>query len=87
MFLLLGLVLAVVVMVLRAGPAPPSWPARARVLLVVVLAQGTIGFVQYFTDLPVVLVAFHLLGAALFAAAMTWLLLAARDRTPAPGAG
>jgi len=47
------------------------------------LAQGLIGFVQYFTDLPVVLVALHLLGAALFAAVMTWLLLAARDHARA----
>ena len=38
-------------------------------LLGVELAQGTIGFVQYFTDLPVVLVGFHLLGAALISAA------------------
>lgn len=76
-FLLLGLVLAVVVMV-RGLDRTVELARAARVLLVVVLAQGTIGFVQYFTDLPVVLVAFHLFGAALFAAAMTWLLLAAR---------
>ena len=79
-FLLLGLVLAVVVMV-RGLDRTVELARAARLLLVVVMAQGTIGFVQYFTDLPVVLVAFHLLGAALFAAAMTWLLLAARDRT------
>jgi cytochrome c oxidase assembly protein subunit 15 len=81
-FLLLGLVLAVVVMV-RGLDRTVELARAARLLLVVVLAQGTIGFVQYFTDLPVVLVALHLLGAALFAAAMTWLLLAARDRAPA----
>lgn len=80
-FLLLGLVLAVVIMV-RGLDRTAELARAARVLLVVVLVQGAIGFVQYFTDLPVVLVAFHLLGAALFAAAMTWLLLAARDRAP-----
>ncbi len=89
-FLLLGLVLAVVIMV-RALDRTAELARAARVLLLVVLAQGTIGFVQYFTDLPVVLVAFHLLGAALFAAAMTWLLLAARDTapisSPAPASG
>jgi hypothetical protein len=35
--------------------------------------------VQYFTDLPVVLVGFHMLGAALVTAAMTWVLLAVRE--------
>ena len=35
---------------------------------------------QYFTDLPVVLVAIHLLGAALLSAAMTWLLVSTRER-------
>jgi cytochrome c oxidase assembly protein subunit 15 len=54
---------------------------RAAVaLLVVSLAQGTVGFVQYFTDLPILLVGIHLLGAALVAAAMTWALLATRPR-------
>lgn len=50
-----------------------------RMLLIAELAQGTIGFVQYFTDLPVVLVGFHMLGAALISAAMTWLVLAVRE--------
>jgi cytochrome c oxidase assembly protein subunit 15 len=35
------------------------------VLLAVELGQGLIGFVQYFTDLPVVLVGAHMLGACL----------------------
>jgi cytochrome c oxidase assembly protein subunit 15 len=56
---------------------------RAAVaLLVVSMAQGTVGFVQYFTDLPILLVGIHLLGAALVAAAMTWALLATRERAP-----
>jgi cytochrome c oxidase assembly protein subunit 15 len=46
------------------------------VLLVVELLQGTIGFVQYFTDLPVALVAAHLVGAAILVAAGTGLVLA-----------
>jgi len=52
-------------------------------LLGVLLAQGTIGFVQYFTDLPVPLVTLHLLGAALTSAAVAWLVLGTRERTPA----
>jgi cytochrome c oxidase assembly protein subunit 15 len=37
----------------------------ALVLVGVELAQGLIGFVQYFTDLPVLLVGAHMLGASL----------------------
>jgi cytochrome c oxidase assembly protein subunit 15 len=47
----------------------------AVVLLGVELAQGLIGFVQYFTDLPIALVAAHLVGAAVLVAAATRLLL------------
>ena len=52
-------------------------------LLGVIVAQGAIGFVQYFTDLPIVLVGFHMLGAALVSAAVTWVLLSVRE----PGGG
>lgn len=45
-------------------------------LLAVELLQGTIGFVQYFSDLPVALVAAHLVGAAILVAAGTRLVLA-----------
>ena len=77
-FLLLGLSLAAV-LVLRSLPAPPQARTASVVLLGVLLAQGTIGFVQYLTGLPVVLVGLHLLGAALTAAAMTWLLVTTRE--------
>ncbi len=48
------------------------------VLLAVEVGQGAIGFVQYATDLPEVLVGFHMLGAALISATVTWTLLAVR---------
>jgi len=76
-FLLVGLVVAAV-LVLRSIPAPPHARKASLVLLGVLFAQGAIGFTQYFTGLPVVLVGLHLLGAALTAAAMTWLLLTTR---------
>ena len=79
-FLLLGLTVAVV-LVVHTSPAPPLVRRAAAVLLGVELSQGLIGFVQYLTDLPVVLVAFHLLGAALVSAAMTWLVVSVRERT------
>jgi cytochrome c oxidase assembly protein subunit 15 len=49
----------------------------AVALLVAELAQGTLGFVQYFTDLPIALVAAHLVGAAVLIAVGTRLLLSA----------
>jgi cytochrome c oxidase assembly protein subunit 15 len=78
-FLLLGLTVAAV-LVLRSAGAPSVVRRAAGTLLAVELAQGVVGFVQYFTDLPVVLVAIHLLGAALLSAAMTWLLVSVRER-------
>jgi heme a synthase len=80
-FLLLGLTIATV-LVLRSAEAPRRLRDAATLLLVVELAQGVIGFAQYFTGLPVVLVGLHLLGAALTAAALTWLVLGTRDRLP-----
>ena len=81
-FLLVGLTVAAV-LVLRTAGAPAAVRRAAAVLLVVELAQGLVGFVQYFTDLPVVLVAVHLLGASLLSAAMTWLLVSVRERVTA----
>ena len=78
-FLLLGLSLGAL-FALRAVGAPARALKAATVLLVVELAQGVVGFLQYFTGLPVLLVALHLLGAALVSAAMTWLLVGVRDR-------
>lgn len=49
------------------------------VLLGLEVAQGAVGFVQYFTDLPIVLVGLHMLGAALIAAATTRALLEVRE--------
>jgi cytochrome c oxidase assembly protein subunit 15 len=69
-YLLVALTLVACVL-LRRTPA-----ARvAVVLLVLELAQGTIGFVQYFTDLPVALVTTHLVGAAALIAGGTRLLV------------
>ena len=38
---------------------------RVGVFLVISLLQGLVGYVQYFTGLPVILVSLHLLGATL----------------------
>jgi len=78
-FLLVGLTIAVLV-VLRTSGAPALAHRAAAVLIAVELAQGLIGFVQYATDLPVVLVGLHLLGASLVSAALAWLVVSTRAR-------
>ncbi|MET3963931.1 cytochrome c oxidase assembly protein subunit 15 [Marmoricola sp. OAE513] len=77
-FLFVGLTIGLLV-VLHVTGASAAAKRAARLLLIVEIAQGAIGFVQYFTDLPVVLVGFHMLGAALISAAMTWAVLATRE--------
>jgi cytochrome c oxidase assembly protein subunit 15 len=81
--LLVGLTVATLLW-LRGSKAPPAATRAAAGLLVVELAQGLIGFVQYFTGLPVILVGFHLLGACLVWIAALRLLLATSTRQPAP---
>ena len=80
-FLFVGLTVGLVL------TAPAAARRAALLLLAVQLLQGTIGFVQHATDLPVVLVAFHLLGAALISAAMTWALLSLLPRATSTRGG
>jgi len=49
-------------LVVRTG-APSSVRRDADILLVVLVAQAAVGYSQYFTGVPVVLVGIHLLGA------------------------
>jgi cytochrome c oxidase assembly protein subunit 15 len=82
-FLLLGLAIALR-FGLRATDAPPAPRRAATTLLGVVLAQGTIGYLQYFTGLPEILVGAHLLGACLawIAALRLWLSSTVREPRP-----
>jgi cytochrome c oxidase assembly protein subunit 15 len=73
-FLLVGLTAAMLV-ALYATDAPDRIRRTARDLLIVQLAQGLVGYVQYFTDLPIALVLVHMLGAVLitaFTARLVW---------------
>ncbi len=70
-YVLLALTVATVI-ALRRTPAM----RYGALLLGVEVLQGTIGYVQYVTDLPVALVAAHLVGAAVLIAAGTRLVLA-----------
>ncbi|MFF6775120.1 heme A synthase [Streptomyces sp. NPDC012637] len=72
-------------LVLRVVDAPDDTRARARDLLVVLALQGGIGYVQYFTGVPEVLVAAHMLGSSLMWIAVLRLALSLRERpTAAP---
>ena len=67
---------------LRATDAPPQVIRAAVVLLAVEGGQAAIGWTQYFTDLPVLLVGAHLVGACLVLIAACRLLLTMRERGP-----
>jgi cytochrome c oxidase assembly protein subunit 15 len=58
--------------------------ARAGWLIVIELGQGAIGFVQYFTHLPDLLVGAHMAGACAVWLAALSVLFATRYRGPAP---
>ncbi len=62
--LLIGLTVATV-SALRASGAPGDVRSAALLLLAAEAAQGTIGYLQYFTGLPTLLVGAHVLGAVL----------------------
>ncbi|MBO0607775.1 COX15/CtaA family protein [Myceligenerans salitolerans] len=64
-----------------AGPDRLRVARRSAWLLVAItLAQGGIGYVQYFTGLPALLVGLHMLGAALLIAGTTRVFLTTRVR-------
>lgn len=53
-------------------------------LLVAELAQGVIGYVQYVNDVPVVLVALHMVGATILMSLAAWQLVNVRPRVGTP---
>jgi heme a synthase len=71
---------------LRAVDAPAGPRDRTRDLFLVLMAQGVIGYVQYFTELPTVLVGLHMLGAALIWIAVLRVALSMRERPVTAGA-
>ncbi|MFI9174820.1 heme A synthase [Streptomyces lincolnensis] len=66
--------------VLKAVDSPRVPLARTRDLFLILLAQGVIGYVQYFTDLPEILVGLHMLGSALVWIAVVRVQLSLRER-------
>jgi cytochrome c oxidase assembly protein subunit 15 len=82
-FLLLGLAVAGW-FALRAVAAPRPAVRAAALLVAAILAQGTVGLVQYFAGLPELAVWLHLLGSCLVWVAVLHLLHTTRVRTPSP---
>jgi cytochrome c oxidase assembly protein subunit 15 len=78
LFVFIGLLIALGVL-LGLG-APRRLKIRYGVLVVTVLAQGTLGFVQYWTGVPEILVSLHVLGAMLVIIATVTVWCAARVR-------
>ncbi|MFF7370944.1 COX15/CtaA family protein [Streptomyces tricolor] len=72
--------------VLKAVDAPRGPLARTRELFLILLAQGVIGYVQYFTHLPEALVAAHMLGSTVMWIWVLRVLLSLRER-PESGLG
>ncbi|MCL8010770.1 COX15/CtaA family protein [Streptomyces sp. AS02] len=66
--------------VLKAVDAPKGPLNRTRDLFLILLAQGVIGYVQYFTDLPEILVGLHMFGSAVTWIAVLRVLLSLRER-------
>lgn len=83
--LFVGLIIAMLVAV-SLTQAPAATKRDIWILFGVSLAQGLIGYVQYFTGLPWVLVAVHMLGATLVWIATVRIPLSLRTRGIAPAA-
>lgn len=71
-------VLVAYLVAVRGAPGPVR--RAALILLAITLAQGAIGYVQYFTDLPELLVGLHMIGAAVLIAGTTRVVLTTRVR-------
>ncbi|MFH8370775.1 heme A synthase [Streptomyces sp. NPDC018031] len=71
---------------LRAVGAPAATRRTVVELFVVLLGQGVIGYVQYFTHLPEVVVGAHMFGSCLVWIAVLRVFLAQRERGREPAA-
>jgi cytochrome c oxidase assembly protein subunit 15 len=80
---LLALVLGTLLLV-RRSRAPHAVLRRLTVLLAVLVAQAGIGYAQYFTGIPVLLVGIHIAGATALWAATVWFALGLTERPVVP---
>ncbi|WP_329115620.1 COX15/CtaA family protein [Streptomyces sp. NBC_01465] len=69
--------------VLKAVDAPIGPRRRARDLFLILMFQGVLGYIQYFTKTPEVLVGLHMFGACLVWIGVVRVLLSLRERPTA----
>jgi cytochrome c oxidase assembly protein subunit 15 len=82
-FLLVGLTLATA-LTARALGAPPAVRTAVRALVVLLVAQAALGFVQYFSGTPPLLAGIHALAAAVIFAVAAWAHVSTRGPAPVP---
>jgi cytochrome c oxidase assembly protein subunit 15 len=85
-WLTVALTIALFVLLRRTG-APEAVRKAVIVLFAVEMGQGLIGYVQYFTGVPALLVGVHMLGSALLWIAVLRVVFAERVRAGAGAAG
>lgn len=82
---LIGMTLATLLVLHQAG-VPAAVQRRGRTLFEIMVAQGALGYIQYFTRVPALLVGLHLAGATAVWIAAVWFNLGLWARpAPAPG--
>ena len=67
-----AVLLLVLLWVLWRSNAPAEVQRSGQVLLAVMVAQGIIGYTQFFTHLPAVLVGIHVFGASMVWSTVLW---------------
>jgi cytochrome c oxidase assembly protein subunit 15 len=75
---------------LRRGGAPVATQNRLQGVLLVAFVQAAIGYIQYFNDIPALLVGMHVAGATLLWTTVVWYHLGHSERRvpePDPGHG
>jgi cytochrome c oxidase assembly protein subunit 15 len=81
--LLIGVTIGIVV-ALHMVDVPERVRRSARILMVVMVAQAAVGYTQYFTHLPALLVEVHLLGATVLVLGAVQTFLACTYHAPEP---
>ena len=79
--LLIGVTIGLVVAI-HMGDVPERVRRAARILMVVLVAQAAVGYTQYFTHLPALLVEVHILGATALVIGAVQTFLACTYHTP-----
>ena len=77
-----AIVLLVILYALWKSDAPARIQQSGRILLAAMVVQGVIGYTQYFTRLPAVLVGIHVVGATIVVSVALWFHHGLSDHRP-----